>query len=116
MSIKKYKQTCISFLKEDNLIKQLYEENGFEKTNFSYDNFIEKYFFSSKLFMFKLEITLMSEDNLTKKNVKEKFFKKEILNFLQKMKSDKEIINKKSNLKVIFDNHFNFIKNFDLFQ
>ena len=116
MSIKKYKQTCISFLKEDNLIKQLYEENGFEKTNFSYDNFIEKYFFSSKLFMFKLEITLMSEDNLTKKNVKEKFFKKEILNFLQKIKSDKEIINKKSNLKVIFDNHFNFIKNFDLFQ
>ena len=48
--------------------------------------------------------------------MKNQFFKKEILNFLQKMKSDKEIINKKSNLKVIFDNHFNFIKNFDLFQ
>ena len=116
MSMKKYKQSCISMLKEDNLIKQLYEENGFEKTNFSYDNFIEKNFFSSSLFMFKLEITLMSEDNLTKKNCKEKFFKKEIINYLQRLKNDKDYINKKNNLKSEFTNHFNFIKNFNLLQ
>ena len=116
MSIKKYKQSCISMLKEDNLIKQLYEENGFEKTNFSYDNFIEKNFFSSSLFMFKLEITLMSEDNLTKKNCKEKFFKKEIIEFLQRLKNDKEYINKKTNLKSQFTKHFDFIKNFNLLQ
>ena len=116
MSMKKYKQSCISMLKEDNLIKQLYEENGFEKTNFSYDNFIEKNFFSSSLFMFKLEITLMSEDNLTKKNWKEKFFKKEIIEFLQRLKNDKEYINKKTNLKSQFTKHFDFIKNFNLLQ
>ena len=116
MSMKKYKQSCISMLKEDNLIKQLYEENGFEKTNFSYDNFIEKNFFSSSLFMFKLEITLMSEDNLTKKNCKEKFFKKEIIEFLQRLKNDKEYINKKTNLKSQFTKHFDFIKNFNLLQ
>ena len=116
MSIKKYKQSCISMLKEDNFIKQLYEENGFEKTNFSYDNFIEKNFFNSSLFMFKLEITLMSEDNFTKKNFKEKFFKKEIINYLQRLKNDKDYINKKNNLKSEFTNHFNFIKNFNLLQ
>jgi hypothetical protein len=116
MSIKKYKQSCISMLKEDNLIKQLYEENGFEKSNFSYDNFIEKNFFNSSLFMFKLEITLMSEDNFTKKNFKEKFFKKEIINYLQRLKNDKDYINKKNNLKSEFTNHFNFIKNFNLLQ
>ena len=116
MSMKKYKQSCISMLKEDNLIKQLYEENGFEKTNFSYDNFIEKNFFSSPLFMFKLEITLMSEDNFTKKNFKEKFFKKEIIEFLQRLKNDKEYINKKTNLKSQFTKHFDFIKNFNLLQ
>ena len=96
MSIKKYKQSCISMLKEDNLIKQLYEENS--------------------LFMFKLEITLMSEDNFTKKNVKEKFFKKEIIDFLQRLKNDKEYINKKNILKSDFTKHFDFIKNFNLLQ
>ena len=115
-SMKKYKQTCISFLKEDDLIKKLYEENGFEKTNFSYDNFLERNFFNSKLFLFKLEIIIMSEDFTIKKNTKEKFFKKEIINFLKKMKDDKSYIDKKNNLKQCFDTQFSFIKNFDLFQ
>ena len=115
-SMKKYKQTCITFLKEDELIKKLYEENGFEKTNFSYDNFLEKYFFNSKLFLFKLEINIMSEDFTIKKNTKEKFFKKEIINFLKKMKDDKSYNDKKNNLKQCFDTQFSFIKNFDLFQ
>ena len=115
-SMKKYKQTCISFLKEDELIKKLYEDNGFEKTNFSYDNFLEKNFFNSKLFLFKLEIIIMSEDFTIKKNTKEKFFKKEIINFLKKMKDDKSYIDKKNNLKQCFDTQFSFIKNFDLFQ
>jgi hypothetical protein len=66
--------------------------------------------------MFKLEITLMSEDNLTKKNCKEKFFKKEIIEFLQRLKNDKEYINKKTNLKSQFTKHFDFIKNFNLLQ
>ena len=66
--------------------------------------------------MFKLEITLMSEDNFTKKNFKEKFFKKEIIEFLQRLKNDKEYINKKTNLKSQFTKHFDFIKNFNLLQ
>ena len=84
-SIKKYKQSCISFLKEDSLIKNLYEENGFEKTNFSYDNFLEKNFFNNKLFLYKLEIMLTTED-FAKKNSKDKFLKKEKTNFLKKNK------------------------------
>ena len=36
MSIKKYKQNCIDILKNDNLVKKLYEQAGFEKTNYSY--------------------------------------------------------------------------------
>ncbi len=115
-SMKKYKQTCISFLKEDETIKKLYEENGFEKTNFSYDHFLEKYFFNNKLFLFKLEIIIMSEDFTIKKNSKEKFFKKEIIQFLKKMKDDKSYIDKKNILKQCFDTQFSFIKNFDLFQ
>ena len=115
-SMKKYKQTCISFLKEDETIKKLYEENGFEKTNFSYDHFLEKYFFNNKLFLFKLEIIIMSEDFTIKKNTKEKFFKKEIIQFLKKMKDDKSYIDKKNILKQCFDTQFSFIKNFDLFQ
>ena len=74
-SIKKYKQSCISFLKEDTLIKNLYEENGFEKTNFSYDNFLEKNFFNNKLFLYKLEIMLTNED-FVKKIQKINFLKK----------------------------------------
>ena len=114
-SLKKYKQSCISFLKEDDLIKNLYEENGFEKTNFSYDNFLEKNFFSSKLFLFKLEIMLTSED-FAKKNAKDKFFKKEITNLLKRMKKDKEIIDKKNNLNKFFEGQFSFIKSFDFNQ
>ena len=111
-SIKKYKQSCISFLKEDDLIKNLYEGNGFEKNNFSYDNFIEKNFFNNKLFLYKLEIMLMSEE-FTKKNAKEKFFKKEIMYYLNNLKNEKEYIDKINNLKSSFDNQFSFIKNFD---
>ena len=34
MSIKKYKQSCIDILKNDNLVKKLYEQAGFEKIFF----------------------------------------------------------------------------------
>ena len=56
MSIKKYKQSCIDILKNDNLIKKLYEDCGFEKTNYNYENFIQNNFFNKALFMYKLEM------------------------------------------------------------
>ena len=56
MSIKKYKQSCVDLLKNDNVVKKLYEQCGFEKTNYNYENFIQNNFFNKPLFMFKLEM------------------------------------------------------------
>ena len=58
MSLKKYKQSCIDLLKNDNTVKKLYEQAGFEKTNYSYEYFIQNNFFNRPLFMYKLEIVL----------------------------------------------------------
>ena len=55
MSLKKYKQSCIDLLKNDNTVKRLYEQAGFEKTNYSYEYFIQNNFFNRPLFMYKLD-------------------------------------------------------------
>ena len=59
ISIKKYKQNCIDILKNDNLVKKLYEQAGFEKTNYSYEYFIQTNFFNKPLFMYKLEMIFL---------------------------------------------------------
>ena len=80
MSIKKYKSSCIDILKNDNLVKKLYEQCGFEKTNYNYEYFIQNNFFNKPLFMYKLEMLFLDGSNFTKKNFKENFFKKKSLN------------------------------------
>ena len=45
-SIKKYKQSCIDLLKNDNTIKKMYEQCGFEKTNYNYEYLIKNNFFN----------------------------------------------------------------------
>ena len=116
MSIKKYKQSCIDLLKNDNVVKKLYEQCGFEKTNYNYENFIQNNFFNKPLFMFKLEMLFLDESNFTKKNFKENFFKNEIVKYLNKYIDEniyKEQINSLNN---IFKEGFDNIINFDLFH
>ena len=59
MNIKKYKQNCIDIVKNDTLVKKLYEQAGFEKTNYSYEYFVHNNFFNNPLFMYKLEMLFM---------------------------------------------------------
>ena len=90
-NIKKYKQICIGLIKSDNELMKLYLECGYEKVNYSYENFIEKNFFNDQVFLYKLEMLLINNDgNFIKKNYKEKFFKNEISNFLQNKKLEQE--------------------------
>jgi hypothetical protein len=112
LKIKTYKQNCISIIKEDSEIKNLFEKCGFENTNFSYENFVEKNFFTNKVFMYKLEMLLLN-DNFGKKNFKENFFKKEILNFLNNLNSDLIFKENLENLEKKFQENFDFINNFD---
>ena len=112
LKIKTYKQNCISIIKEDSEIKNLFEKGGFENTNFSYENFVEKNFFNNKVFMYKLEMLLLN-DNFGKKNFKENFFKKEILNFLNNLNSDLIFKENLENLEKKFQENFDFINNFD---
>ncbi len=112
LKIKTYKQNCISIIKEDSEIKNLFEKCGFENTNFSYENFVEKNFFNNKVFMYKLEMLLLN-DNFGKKNFKENFFKKEILNFLNNLNSDLIFKENLENLEKKFQENFDFINNFD---
>ena len=116
MSIKKYKQSCIDILKNDNVVKNLYEQCGFEKTNYTYENFLQKNFFNRHLFMYKLEMLFSDESNFTKKNFKENFFKNEIIKYLNKYKD--EIVYKEQmiNLKNVFKEGYESIKNFELFH
>ena len=116
MSIKKYKNSCIDILKNDNVVKKLYEKCGYEKTNYSYESFIQNNFFNQPLFMYKLEMLFLDESNFVKKNFKENFFKNEIIKFLNQ-NSDEEIYLKKiTNLKNVFKEGFENILNFDLFH
>lgn len=113
MSIKKYKQSCIGLLKNDNEIIKLYDECGFEKSNYSYEKFIEQKFFENQMFLYKLEMLLTNNDNILVKNYKEKFFKDEIIKFLKKKVNDDKYHTKIQSLEKIFDSHYDFINSFD---
>ena len=116
MSIKKYKASCIDILKNDNLVKKLYEQSGFEKTNYNYEYFIQNNFFNKPLFMFKLEMLFLDESNFIKKNFKENFFKKEIVKYLNEYNSQDEYQKQVDKLKDVFKEGFDSILNFDLFH
>ena len=116
MSIKKYKQNCIDLLKNDNLVKKLYEQAGFEKTNYSYEYFIQTNFFNRPLFMYKLEMLFLDESNFIKKNFKENFFKNEIVKYLNEFTSEEIYKKQMDSLKDVFQDGFKTISNFDLFH
>ena len=116
MSLKKYKQSCIDLLKNDNTVKKLYEQAGFEKTNYSYEYFIQNNFFNRPLFMYKLEMLFLDESNFVKKNFKENFFKNEIVKYLNEFTSEEIYKKQMTNLKDVFKDGFNTISNFDLFH
>ena len=116
MSLKKYKSSCIDLLKNDNAVKKLYEQCGFEKTNYSYESFIQINFFNKPLFMYKLEMLFLDESNFIKKNFKETFFKNEIIAFLNQYISEELYFRQINNLKNIFKKGFDSILNFDLFH
>ena len=116
MSLKKYKQSCIDLLKNDNTVKKLYEQAGFEKTNYSYEYFIQNNFFNRPLFMYKLEMLFLDESNFVKKNFKENFFKNEIVKYLNDFTSEEIYKRQMTNLKDVFKESFNTISNFDLFH
>jgi len=116
MNIKKYKQICIDLIKNDNGIKKLYEQAGFEKTNYSYETFVANNFFNQPLFMYKLEILFFDESNFNKKNFKENFFKREIIKYLEQF-TEQTIYNTQMNsLNDVFKDGFDCINNFDLFH
>jgi hypothetical protein len=114
MSIKKYTQTCVDLLKNDNSIKKLYEECGFEKTNYNYESFIKNNFFNKPLFMFKLEMLFLDESNFGKKNFKDIFFKNEIVNYLNKYIDENKIKIQMNSLTNAFKEGFENIANLDL--
>ena len=116
MSIKKYKQSCIDLIKNDNTIKKLYEQAGFEKTNFSYEIFIQNNFFDKPLFMYKLEMLFLDENNFNKKNFKENFFKNEMIKYLEHLNSLEIYKTQMNNLKNVFQDGFKNITDFDLFH
>jgi len=116
MSLKKYKQSCIDLLKNDNTVKKLYEQAGFEKTNYSYEYFIQNNFFNRPLFMYKLEMLFLDESNFVKKNFKENFFKNEIVKYLNEFTSEEIYKRQMTNLKDVFKESFNTISNFNLFH
>ena len=116
MNIKKYKQNCIDIVKNDTLVKKLYEQAGFEKTNYSYEYFIHNNFFNNPLFMYKLEMLFMDESNFIKKNFKENFFKNEIVKYLNQFTNEEIYKRQMDSLQNIFKDGFDAINNFDLFH
>lgn len=115
-NMKKYKQSCMSLVKNDNEILKLYEECGYQKTNYSFENFVEK-IFSDKIFLYKLEFLLTnSSDSIFRKNYKEKFYKEEILKFLNTATKNKKYSVSIENLSTAFETQlmllqsYNFIK------
>jgi hypothetical protein len=116
MSIKKYKNSCIDILKNDNVVKKLYEQCGFEKTNFSYEHFIQNNFFNKPLFMYKLEMLFLDDNNFTKKNFKENFFKNEIVKYLNDYNNNNIYQKQMTDLNDVFKEGFESILEFDLFH
>ena len=116
MSLKKYKQSCIDLLKNDNTVKKLYEQAGFEKTNYSYEYFIQNNFFNRPLFMYKLEMLFLDESNFVKKNFKENFFKNEMVKYLEHINNQEIYKTQMNSLKNVFQDGFKNITDFDLFH
>ena len=116
MSLKKYKNSCIDILKNDNVVKKIYEQCGFEKTNYSYEYFIQNNFFNKPLFMYKLEMLFLDESNFIKKNFKENFFKNEIIKYLNQYNNENIYQKQMANLKDVFKEGFDNILSFDLFH
>ena len=116
MNMKKYKNSCIELVKNDNVIKKLYEECGFEKTNYSYEQFIQNNFFNKALFMYKLEMLFLDEKNFIKKNFKENFFKNEIIKYLNEYNHNNIYHKQMDDLNEVFKEGFESIINFDLFH
>ena len=103
-------------MKNDNLVKKLYEQAGFEKTNYSYEYFIQTNFFNRPLFMYKLEMLFLDESNFIKKNFKENFFKNEIVKYLTEFTNEEIYKKQMDSLKDIFQEGFKTISDFDLFH
>ena len=116
MSIKKYKTSCIDLLKNDKLVTKLYEQCGFEKTNYSYEHFIQNNFFNKPLFMYKLEMLFLDESNFIKKNFKENFFKNELIKYLNNYNSNIIYQKQMNDLNDAFKIGFESILNVDLFH
>jgi len=112
-NIIKYKAMCISLLKEDEELKKLCEYCGFAPNIF--DNFLEEYFFSDKVFLYKLEVLLSSDSNLNKLK-KEKFFKEEIKNRLEFNSMDLQYEQRLYKINFAIENHIKNIQNFDFFK
>jgi hypothetical protein len=112
-NIIKYRTMCISLLKEDDELKKLCEYCGFVTNIF--DNLLEEYFFSDKVFLYKLEVLLSSESNLNKLK-KEKFFKEEIKCRLELKSMDLQYEQRLSKINFAIENHIKNIQNFAFFK
>ncbi len=112
-NMNKYKNMCIGILKEDDQIKKLCELCGFLPNFFEY--LLEEQFFSDKVFLYKLEVLLSSDSNLSKVK-KEKFFKEEIKEKLEFLSYDIKYKQKLYNMNMMHDNHLLDIQNFDFFK
>jgi hypothetical protein len=112
-NIIKYKGMCIGLLKEDDELKKLCEICGFIPNMF--ESLLEEYFFSDKVFLYKLEVLLSSDSNLNKLK-KEKFFKEEIKSKLEFKSYDIQYEQKINRMNYAIDNHIKNIQNFDFFK
>jgi len=112
-NIVKYKTMCIGLLKEDDELKKLSEFCGFLPNTF--ENLLEEYFFSDKVFLYKLEVLLSSDSNLNKLK-KEKFFKEEIKSKLEFKSMDLQYEQKIRKINFAIDNHIKNIQNFEFFK
>ena len=115
-NMKKYKQSCMSLVKNDNEILKLYEECGYQKTNYSFENFVEK-IFSDKIFLYKLEFLLTnSSDSIFKKNYKEKFYKEEILKLLNIATKNKKYSVSIEKLSTAFETQLMLIQSYNFIK
>lgn len=112
-SLIKYKTTCIALLKDDDELKKLCEFCGFTPNIF--ENLLEEFFFSDKVFLYKLEVLLSSDSNLNKLK-KEKFFKEEIKSRLELKSMDLQYEQKLHKINFAIENHIKNIQNFDFFK
>jgi hypothetical protein len=76
-------------LKNDNTVKKLYEQAGFEKTNYSYEYFIQNNFFSRPLFLYKLE--MLKETQMMRQQLETQ----QMMNMLRLMRANIENNNNK---------------------